>query len=1755
MDKLLKQQQELVEQMAKFKLNVGKQPIAKRSKNYYTGRITGWNDLWVQFRTNHMAIIDVKTDEDKIRKYFANEVFADTEQTFYDFNGDLQDLLDQYKKPGDAEKNNGDLQGKPVSSFIKLPPADLPKFSGDYAKWISFRDRFSSIINNAGEVSGIQKLDFLMSHLEGEALKLVEHIPIEEDNFAVVWDALKKRFENKKLLVNAQLKILFGQPIISQETSQQIKRILDTTNQCIENLKHLAVDTANWDPILIFLIVQRLPQETFVQWEQQQDSTRLPTYSSLVTFLENRFQTLEAISQSKNTTREKSCLNDSQGKGSLQTYLVNSAASCPMCSKSHYLGKCYKFKKLTVKERENIVRQNSLCFNCFARSHIVKKCTSSARCFECKKKHNTLLHVSAENKTNNSNTNNSSVPVDAKGNFSNVSSSSCLSPDTPEFELNSNFAVKNCRVLLATAKINLCGQDGRIWPVRALIDPGSQGSFITENLVQKAGLKKLHTRVVITGVGITETGRSQSTVNAMIKSNFFPQIVLETSAVVLKKLTNLLPSCPITVENCTNLSKLQLADPNYSTPGSIDMLLGADVYPKIILEGIQKLGIGCPVAQNTVFGWVLSGPVNGSNAGSPVIQNFFNQMELDNFLKRFWEIEEISKPIPKSKEHEWCERFYQDTHKRQKDGKYCVRLPFLNIEDGPIFGNSKNLALKRLEHIERRLQKDEKLYKEYKSCIEEYEALGHMKRISIENAELGSHYVIPHHAVIKETSTSTKLRVVFDASCKTSNGKSLNDQIHIGPRLQPDITSILTRWRCYKYVFCTDVEKMYRQIWVHPDDTKFQRILWRNEHGVADIFELLTVTFGLACAPWLAIRTLNQLQEDEGKNYPNAAHVIRDNVYVDDVMTGSFSLDETLTMRKELQQMFESGGFKLRKWASNCHEVLNGIPESDRIIEFIPKIEDQETIKTLGVFWSPQSDEFMFKVNNIPFIENISKRQVLSWLARIYDPLGWVAPVLIVAKILIQSLWQEGLCWDDKIGEKNEKQWNNFAQQLEELKKIRIPRWIGISSNKTTIELHGFSDASEVAYGAVIYSRIISDNGHVEINLIMAKTKVAPLKTVRLPRLELCAALLLGKLFASVQENFITKVEKWYAWTDSEIALSWIKSSPSRWPTFVANRVADIHDLTGPGPWRYIPTSDNPADCCSRGLNPNFLVDFQLWWNGPKWLKQNEEYWPPQKLPSVKAEDLEYKKIKTFATKVDIIDEDTIMNKFSDLTKLIRISSWCVKFVQNCKAGKSGEPRTSSNITAAEYRETLRRLIRITQSCFFHEEIFILKGKEVKSKTIQDKKMNYQISRESPIYSLLPFLDEHQILRVRGRIGKSGFPYTERFPIILPYRSKLTRLIIINAHQSTLHGGMSETLAYLRRRFWIVKARIAVKYEINQCVICVRLKKETRSQLMGDLPRCRLDVHPPFTNVGVDYAGPILTRPSKIRGRASTTLKGYISVFICMTTKAIHIEFVSDLTTDAFLAAFRRFISRRGLCTNVYSDGGTNFQGASNVFENEVKQVLYQNSKIDSSLTSMGIQWHFIPPGAPHFGGIWEAAVKSIKNHMRRILGNHVLTYEEMTTMLTQIEACLNSRPLYPMSDDPNDLEVLTPGHFLIGRALMAPPQTDWTEVNINLLSRWNLIQKFQQDFWNSWRSEYMSRLQQRPKWLKPEKNIEKENLVLIKDERLPPLHWRLGRVIEVHPGSDGLVRVVTLKTQQGEIKRPITKICVLPVMQQTEAQ
>ncbi|XP_066583621.1 uncharacterized protein [Prorops nasuta] len=580
-----------------------------------------------------------------------------------------------------------------------------------------------------------------------------------------------------------------------------------------------------------------------------------------------------------------------------------------------------------------------------------------------------------------------------------------------------------------------------------------------------------------------------------------------------------------------------------------------------------------------------------------------------------------------------------------------------------------------------------------------------------------------------------------------------------------------------------------------------------------------------------------------------------------------------------------------------------------------------------------------------------------------------------------------------------------------------------------------------------------------------------------IPRLELYGALLLAQLYDEIYKSLKGELfNSCTFWCDSSIVLHWLRTPPHKLKTYVANRVLNTRDLCGKHEWKYVQSKDNPADAISRGQSPYEFKLNKLWQRGPDWLSKPKQQWPKNTIPNTEITELRKESCLSLVT-----EQLSIFNKFSSYHKTIRIVAYCLRFRKN-----SEHIGLLSNIEILKAEE---KTIKHLQSIYFTD---IINSLNHPNKTVNKK-----------FAILSPFLDEQGIIRVGGRIHKSNLSYAQRHPILLP-KHHLMECLIREIHLKLHHSGVLTTLYHLRQRFWLLDGKNYVKRVIRSCNRCFRFKPSTVTYRMGDLPKARMSASPPFTHTGVDFCGPFYNKERKYRNR--NKVKIYVSVFVCMSVKAIHLEVVFDMTSEGFLAALRRFTSRRGLPQHIYSDNGTNFIGANN----QLREILSffnekdSTSKIQDFNIKNHIQWHFIPPAAPHFGGLWEASVKIFKHHLYRVVGESLFTFEEFNTFVVEIEGVLNSRPIMAMSTDPNDLQALSPGHFLIGRPLIAVPENDFLSVPENRLSTWQHISKVRQDFWKRWNLEYLNELQTKAKWLKNASNIQIDSLVLIKNKSLP---------------------------------------------------
>ena len=1285
--------------------------------------------------------------------------------------------------------------------------------------------------------------------------------------------------------------------------------------------------------------------------------------------------------------------------------------------------------------------------------------------------------------------------------------------------------------LLMTCQVVVGSPNGSVVKARALLDSASSASFVSERLAQSLCLPRSPLSATISGVaGLTHTSPVQSLATCTVSSTLSSSEKFDVTAVVVPRVTCIIPQRPILLKpEWKHLTGIKKADQHFGTPGKIDLLLGVDIFVAALRSG-RKIGPPqAPVAIETVFGWVLAGRTDVVNSHVSITSCHISLLTGDNLLCQFWETEECpSSDQVYSAEERQAVQHFKENHFRVEGGRFCVSLP--KRPTPQMIGESRSQGVRRFLSLERTLYSKGQ-FREFSTAVQEYFDMNHAELVpkSELNNPPQSVFYLPMHAVYKESSTTTKLRVVFDASAKSASGVSLNDTLIVGPTVHSPLVDVLLRFRLHRVAIVADISRMYRAVELTPSDRDFHRFVWRNspDETLRD-FRMTRLTFGVSASSFLANMCVKQNAIALSHLFPLASTAVESSFYVDDCLTDADSIPDAIQLREELRDLLQKGGFLLRKWNSSDPAVLQDLPTDLKDVSALHSIPCPDTYtKTLGVEWNTNLDHFRLTVSSPPRPDNLTKRALISDVARTFDVLGWFSPATIKLKILFQHLWELKLEWDAIVPSFVKTQWLKWRMELPLLANCHIARCYFPREAHIIIswQLHGFSDASEAAFAGVVYLRMVDTGGNVHVSLVTSKTKVAPIKRLSIPRLELCGAQLLARLLYHIQQVLSVKSDDLYAWSDSTIVLNWLDGNPKRFKTYVGNRISSITELIAPRHWNHVDGKENPADCASRGMFPSELVDHTLWWNGPEWLRLQPSEWPKQSYhqPVPSCED-------RVSLHSSLIERKPVMspNRFSSFYTLKRVTAWIMRFVGNCRT--SSDKLFSTCLTVIELSRAEEYWIKFAQADHFAEDIENLK----------------HVSKSSCLIPVHPFLDSEDVLRVGGREHYSQRAFIQQHPAILHGSHHVTKLIIRSEHLRLLHAGPTLLFGSLSRRFHIVCGRKTIRTITRSCVTCRRLSAPPQSQLVGRLPIERVTPGHVFDRVGIDYAGPIQIKSGAIR--RPTITKAYVCVFVSLSVQAVHLELVSSLSTEAFIACLRRFISRRGKPVLIWSDHGSNFVGASRELKEMINFLEDQATQkcISEFCSKQGIQWKFIPERAPHFGGLWEAAVKSMKTHLRRIVGTVNLRFEELYTVLTQIEACLNSRPLASLPNDDDGVEVLTPGHFLVGKPLEALPDPSESYHSMSTLSRWHLCQVLVRNFWRRWSDEYLQSLRRYYKNHETCRNLQVGDVVVLREDNTPPTRWPLARVMETYPGVDGLVRAVKVKTSSGVYTRPIVKMAVL---------
>ncbi|XP_048020447.1 uncharacterized protein LOC125251470 [Megalobrama amblycephala] len=1518
---------------------------------------------------------------------------------------------------------------------------------------------------------------------------------------------------------------------------------LEILNDCDENQK----------------LVHKLPDWAAARWNRQVTQTLIethdfPKFIDFVTFMSmeaevtcNPVTSFSAL-RASDPTSEKQNLKDSKRNRAnvfhTQTATENKQNDkneqkptkgnyniCLFCKDSkHKIHSCFKFVAKPLEEKRKYVKENKLCYGCMRPGHSAKDCRHRLSCDTCRGRHPTCLHD--ENYTKKVNY---ATPSNQGGTEMATSTSHKVENDEPS--TNTSMIVP---VWVSTERNPAFEK-----LVYALLDTQSDTVFVDRDLSNKLQADSCPVRLKLTTMTAKDVVMPSEKVSGLKVRGFSSPVVLNLPPAYTKDSIPVnrthIPTCD-TARHWKHLSTIADKIPPLQDC-EVGLLIGYSCPKALAPKQVILGGDDEPYAVHTDLGWSIVGRLSSHHES----QNF-------NTICHRVSIKELP-PVTPADVIKVLESDFKDAGEDNKTvsqddilflnklqqgirkndhGHYEMPLPF---KERPHLLNNKQLAIVRLNHLKRKLLKDERYKEHYVRFMEEVIERGDAEEVHDEG-KVGEKWYIPHHGVYHPKKPD-KLRVVFDCSAKYQ-GTSLNNHLLQGPDLMNKLTGVLVRFRKHPIAFMCDVEKMFHQFHVQGADRNYLRFLWWKNGDLTlqpQEYRMKVHLFGATSSPGCANYGLKHLAKENECTYPLGSKFITTDFYVDDGVTSVASAEEAVQVAREARQLCASGGLRLHKFISNDKVVLDSIPISERAIEvkaFDLNFDDTPLERALGIHWHIDSDRFRFSVDLKD--QPATRRGILSTVASLYDPLGFIAPFVLSEKLVLQEMCRNGTGWDDPLPKELQPRWEHWKADLMNLEKINIPRcYIPANFGKVIKrELHHFSDASNSGYGQCSYLRVTNEEGNIHCALVIGKSRVAPIKVQTIPRLELTAAVI------SVAMSNMLKQELEYAdieehfWTDSQVVLGYINNEARRFHTFVANRVQKIHLSSTPQQWRYVHTNENPADYASRGLNAGEILT-SSWLTGPRFLWKKD-------MPPVADIDTALMTGDPEVRQAQTLSAETTEVTLSD--RLSKLSSWSgavqavARLVRRAKGDKS-----IGHSTVAERENAKRIIIKDLQRNTYTGDIKLLsKGA--------------QLSPSSKLYHLDAFVDQEGILKVGGRLCDAPLPSSVKHPVIIPKDHHITKMIISQCHENVKHQGKGLTINEIRSQgYWISGMGRAVASHVHHCVTCRKLRRPTEEQRMADLPSERTNPSSPFTYCGMDCFGPFVTK----QGRKEH--KRYGLLFTCFSSRAIHIEMLNDMSTDAFINGLRCFVALRGAVRQIKCDQGTNFVGAKNELKNALKEI--DADRLTVFLAEKQCDFVLNAPHSSHAGGVWERQIRTVRNVLRSTLSlsSDRLDDASLRTFFYEAMAIVNSRPLTVDNlNDPNSLAPLTPNNLLIMKSVPAlPPPGRFIREDIYARKRWRHVQYLAEQFWSRWRREYLSNIATRQCWHRAKRNLRVGDIVMEKADGLPRNEWRLARVTETTTDKDGLVRRVKVclgdrnlekdgrrLNKLSVIERPVQKLILL---------
>lgn len=1590
------------------------------------------------------------------------------------------------------------------SKVLNLKKRDIPTFSGERRDWPEFKRMWQTLVVPEIDNTTVLAAELKKACSGGKAIKEIETISAGGiDAYATMWTALCATYDNIVLAVSSALDEVKSFHPVSDDDYTGLVTLIRKVQSIYGQLAVLdQVDLVTNREVVEMLSF--FPSTMKREWAQAHfkltDREQLRPFKQFHDFLDSKLNLTRYLADA---TPKKKVKADKSSFFSAGGDLIRSSCCIhqnPHCQ--HKTVDCQAFQRKPAEERRQLITSSKSCVKCLSPGHDAKKCDSQIVCTICgRPTHHALIcykSVTANVETGTANIPMKSKPAGTSGKYN-----------------NSNYSIKRSEgtsvYAIYSAKVSGCANTATVF-----CDSGSEISFISSDAVHKLRPRKVGS----TPINLTTLASSIDIISNIYELTIFSKNGMPHN-VTLHELKNI--TGPVQQLNSSLISKIfpYIDTSILQRPaGPVDVLLGADhfyLHPKhevasdgenlSIMDG--ELGV-CIQGNHPALEEHTTRDLTAT-AESKTVASHFAVSKFSNFTPPFSHMhntfplgEELGTTVNPlcgsckcgkcpiaghtySFKEEQELKIIQANLKYNENGHWVTSYPWIVNPD--LLPNNYYAALATLKSTEKKLISDSQWGSTYSDQIQDMADRGVARKLSQEEMDKweGPVFYLSHLAVQNPKSLSTPVRIVFNSS-QTYRGVSLNNFLAKGPdSYRTSLLSILLRFRENEVVYIGDIKKMYNSVHLQMLEQHTHRFLWRElENREPDIWCITRVNMGDKPAGAIAVEAKDKTAEMFKDENPTAAEAIIHSSYVDDIIDSVNSLAEAKQITKGIDSILNKGGFEIKEW------VFGGVG--------IPSNLDPITV--LGINWLPGEDVITFKVSlnfspkkrgirTLPDISlshvdsliplTLTRRIVLAQVMGIYDPLGLLSPFLIKAKVYLRQSWVEKLQWDEPFSDSLYNLWRQFFIDLADIENLSFPRCLKPQNAVGDPQLIILSDGSELAYGCAAYIRWELPDGSFWVRLIMGKCRIAPVNRISIPQMELNGAVLSKRIRVILEREFRFSFSCIYQLVDSETVLNMLHRLSTRFKVYEGVRIGEIQSATGGdlSCWGWIPGKFNIADWVTRFHLPRDLGPKSEWFCGPEFLKLPTKEWEVKFGPSLSG-PLPGEKVciisSNFATYQPSFTVPSI-NRCSRVSTVIGALARVIAALRG-KSFKGGRKVTVSLLAEAE---TL--LIKDAQRDF------------------KDVKKQFK--------TLMP-VQQDEIWVIGTRIAHTSPLTPDNKPqVLLPYKNPLTLMLMKEAH-SKGHPGRDGTLAKFRGKYWTSNANKIASKVISTCQLCKLSRAHTMTQVMGNMPPARLIPAPPFTSIMVDLFGPYAVR-GEVQKR--TTGKAWGVIFTDLCSRAVHIEVSLGYDSQSFLLAFRRFAAVRGWPQIIYSDPGTQLQGA--------------KAELDRVFKGHGCEWQFSPADSPWRQGAVEALIKSAKKALFMSIKNDRLSSSELLTIFTEVANVLNERPIGVRPSPDSFVNVLTPNNLLLGRSSADNPGC--YDPSVSLFSRINLIEKIVNMFWKHWVILYAPTLVRQTKWKSVHDDLKPGDIVLVLDQNALRGDYKIAKVHKVLPGHDGQIRSAIL--------------------------